>query len=418
MKKTPFGKGKKMSGQERPEEPKDKEMMDVFERASGVILDAANRCRNCNFCFSICPLFHSTRGFHSQTPSGLLQAIHYALKWDLIKGPEKNQLRDLLYLCTTCNGCVLRCKSKATGLPILQAIEAGRRVLVDMMIGPLPAQRKPLKNLNLYGNPYGERPEKRLDWSRGMPVKRLPREKAPILFYVGCTVAYDPALQRLGRILTSLLNKLKVDFGVLENEVCCGDPALRMGDEALFQELRNQNMDRFREANVRTMVTVSPHCFNAFFSEYPALREKMEILHYTEFLWRRLKEKGKALAKTQPQRVTYHDPCYLGKRNQRYDPPRQLLRMVAGIELVEMKMNREEALCCGGGGGRMYAEVEEVVKLSHLRLRQALDSRANVLATACPWCCTMLQNAANDLLVGDQIKVKDISEILEESIQQ
>ncbi len=374
-----------MNGQEQPDRFSDEAMLDIVDRAKEAVLDAAKRCRNCNFCFSICPLFHSTRGFHSQTPSGLLQAIHYALKWDLIESQEKDRLRDLLYLCTTCSGCVLRCKSKATGLPILQAIEAGRRILLDMMIGPLPAQRKPLKDLTLYGNPYGERPEKRLDWSRGMVIKRLPREKAPVLFYVGCTLAYDPALQRLGRNFVTLLNRLNVDFGVMENEVCCGDPALHMGDEALFKELMNQNMDRFREADVKTIVTFSPHCFNTFFSEYPSLREKIQILHYTEFLLRRLKENEKLFAKTQPQRVTYHDPCYLGKRNQMYDPPRQLLKMVPAIELVEMKMNREEALCCGGGGGRMYAEVEEEVKLSHLRVRQAVESGADVLATACPW---------------------------------
>jgi len=391
------------------------EMMDIAKRATDVVRDAASRCRNCNFCFSICPLFHSTRGFHSQTPSGLLQAVHYAIKWNLMEGREKSQLSDLLYLCTTCKGCVLRCASKATGLPVLQAIEAGRRILLDRMIGPLPAQRKALKDLNLYGNPYGERPEKRLDWLRGLAAKRLPKEKTPVLFYVGCTVAFDPALHRLGRTFATLLNRLDVDFGVLENEVCCGDPALRMGDEALFKELMNQNRNRFREAGVKTIVTFSPHCFNTFVTEYPSLREEVEVLHYTEFFPRLLKENRKVSAKRLPYRVTYHDPCYLGKHNQIYDPPRQLLKMVPGIELVEMRMNKEEALCCGGGGGRMYAEVEEETKLSHIRLRQALEAGSDVVATACPWCFTMLQNAVNDLQCTDKIKVKDIAEILKES---
>jgi len=390
---------------------------EFLEIAKETVLDAASRCRNCNYCFTICPLFQSTRGFMSQTPSGILQSIKYAIKWDLINGKEKETLRDLLYSCTTCNGCVVRCKSKATGIPILKAIEAGRKILREMMIGPLPQQRKPLQDLYRKGNPYGERPEKRFEWLEGINVKRLPKEKADVLLYVGCTISYDQELQSMGKNLITVFDKLNIDFGIMEQETCCGDPALRMGDEALFRELMNENIKSFKAAGVSQIVTASPHCFNTFLKEYQLEKQEWAVQHYVEFLLNSLKNKKMVFKKKLPYTVAYHDACYLGRHNQIYSPPRELLSMIPGLNLVEMKMKMEESLCCGGGGGRMYAEVEEEPKLSHTRLHQAIETGANVLASACPWCLTMLQNAAKDLQVTDKIKVMDITEILKESME-
>jgi Fe-S oxidoreductase len=380
------------------------------------VLDAASRCRNCNYCFTICPLFQSTRGFMSQTPSGILQSIKYAIKWDLLKGKEKEILRDLVYSCTTCNGCVVRCKAKATGIPVLEAIEAGRKILREMMIGPLPQQRKPLKDLLKNGNPYGEKHEKRFEWLEDLHVKRLPEEQADVLLYVGCSISYDHDLHGLGRNLLAVFDQLNIDYGILENETCCGDPALRMGDEAIFQELMNENIQLFKASGVKKIVTASPHCFNTFLNEYPASEKQWSVQHYVEFLLDVLKDKKAVLNKKLPYTVAYHDACYLGRHNQVYNPPRELITMVPGIKLVEMKMKMDEALCCGGGGGRMFAEVEEEPKLSYTRLQQAIDAGADILATACPWCFTMLQNAAKDLQLTDRIRVMDITGLLRESM--
>jgi Fe-S oxidoreductase len=381
-----------------------------------VILDAASRCRNCNYCFTICPLFESTRGFMSQTPSGIMQSIKYAIQWDMLGGEEKEALRDLLYLCTTCNGCVLRCKAKATGTPVLDAIQAGRKILREMMIGPLPKQRKPIKDIYMRGNPYGERPESRLDWLGNLQVKRLPRDKAAVLYYVGCTTAYEPNLHNIGRSLIGLLQFLDIDFGVLDGEECCGEPARRMGDEGLFQEMAGRNIGQFKEAGVKSIITTSPHCFTAFLNEYPPERGELEVLHYTQFLATVLKEKRPRFKEGSPRTVTYHDPCYLGKHNEMFDPPRELLTMIPGLRLVEMKMTRDESLCCGGGGGRMFAEVEEEQRLSDMRIGQALETGADVLATACPWCYNMLQTSVQDLHLTDKIRVMDVAEILFESV--
>jgi Fe-S oxidoreductase len=399
--------------------PDDESEDNLIEGSKKSILEAAGRCRNCNYCFSVCPIFQSTRGFMTQAPSGILQSLSYAIKWDLIKGEEKEILRDLVYACRTCNACVLRCKSKATGIAVLEAIQAGRKILREMMVGPMPQQRKPLKDLLLHGNPYGEKKEKRTEWVADLKVKRLPAQKAEVLLYVGCTIAYDPPLHKLGRSLVTVLEALDVDFGILENEICCGDPALRMGDEALFRELAHKNVEAFKAAGVKTIVTASPHCFTTFLKEYPSLKEQFVIEHYTEFLMKRLQERKPVLAKNPGTTVAYHDGCYLAKHNSILSSPRELLGAVPGLKLVEMKARGEEGLCCGGGGGLMFteAEAEPETKLPHTRVGQAMDAGARVLATACPWCFTMLDNAVKDLQLTDRISVMDIAEVLAASIR-
>ena len=286
-----------------------------------------------------------------------------------------------------------------------------------MMIGPLPQQRKPLKDIYLCGNPYGEKPETRLDWLKGLKVKMIPPEKADILCFIGCTTAYEPDLHHIGRSLVRLFQYLHIDFGILKEEICCGDPARRMGDEGLFQEMSNRNLHQFKSSGIKTIVSISPHCFNTFVNEYPSIEEEIKIQHYTQFLAQAFKERRPPFKKEVPCTVTYHDPCYLGKHNQIFTPPRELLQMIPGVKLVEMKMTKDESLCCGGGGGRMFAEVEEEPRLSDMRIGQALEVGAEVLTTACPWCYQMLKNSVQDLRLGDKIKVKDIAEFLNECLE-
>jgi Fe-S oxidoreductase len=405
-----------MDMEQKKESLEDVYAEDYIEKLKETVLDAARRCRNCNFCFTVCPLFVSTRELASQTPSGLMQSAKYAIKWDLFEGNDKEAIRDLLYLCTTCNSCVLRCKSKSAGVAILDAIKAGRKILTEMAIGPLPNQRKALKDIYLYGNPYGERPEKRLEGFKGLDIKTIPPGKAEVLYYVGCTTAYEPALHHIGKSLFRLFSRLKIDFGILNEEVCCGEPARRVGDEALFQEMMNRNLAKFGESGVKTVVTVSPHCFNTFLNEYSPVPAEMKIQHYTEFLCGAFKVQKPVFQKEIPSIVTYHDPCYLVKHNQVYEAPRELIKMIPGVQFVEMKKNRDDSLCCGGGGGRMYAEVEDEPRLAEARIGHALDVGANVIATACPWCYSMLRNAVQDLKVEDRIRVRDIAEMLDESI--
>ncbi len=382
------------------------------------IEDVCSSCYNCNFCFSACPNFDSTIGFQVQGPSGILQSLYYAVKWgDKLTDTDRKDLRDIVYACTTCRTCEITCASVSAGMPLLEVIEAGRKYLLESMIGPLPGQRNALESIYKYGNPYGESPDKRMAWLGDIKVKNLPGEKAEVLYYVGCTASYEPELHSLARSLVKLLQFFEVDFGVLESEVCCGDPVRSLGDEFLFQEMTSRNVEKFRASGIKRIVTISPHCFNAFTKKYENLKKEFVVEHYVQFLASCIKAKGPDFLKRIPHTVTYHDPCYLAKHNGIDEAPRELIQALPGIKFVEMPMNRKDSLCCGGGGGRMYAEMEEEKRLADMRVEQALATGADVIATACPWCHLMLHNAVRDLQMQNRIKVLDIAELLVEALE-
>lgn len=395
---------------------RDKMEEEYTEELKQKIFEETSKCRICMSCYVDCPLQLSTMGFVTQGPTGITQAIYYAILWDAFQGKDAEDLRDIVYSCTTCGSCVNRCKKSACGISIIDVVETGRQFLVEKMIGPLPDQKTALESIYKYGNPYGEAPDRRLAWLDDPKVKRLPDEQAEVLFYVGCTASYEPELHNLARSLVKLFKFLEEDFGVLVGEECCGDPVSTLGDEFLFQEMMGRNLEKFTAAGIKTIVTTSPHCFNSFLKKYGDFTDKFKVKHYTEFLAQAFEGRKAAFKKELPYTVTYHDPCYLGKHNSIYEPPRALLEAIPGVKLVEMEMTRENSLCCGGGGGRMYAEVEEEKRLADTRLEQALKVGADVIATACPWCHTMLLNAVRDQQAEEKIKVKDVAELLVEAL--
>jgi len=383
------------------------------------ISEVTRKCRICMSCYADCPLQMSTRGFVTQGPTGIAKALYYGMLWngDMLEGENAQDLREIVYSCTLCGACVARCKKSACGIDVVGIIEKGRQFMIEKMLGPLPQQRLALESIYKYGNPYGESPDKRLSWLKDPDVKRLPDQKAEVLFYVGCTTSYETELHGLAHSLVKLLKFLDVDFGVLASEVCCGDPVRTLGDEFLFEEMKSQNLEKFAASGVKTVVTTSPHCFTTFSQKYGDISDRFEVLHYTEFLVRAFEGKGDRFRKKLNYTVTYHDPCYLGKQNDIYDAPRSLITMIPGVRLVEMKMARANSLCCGGGGGRMYAEVEETQRLAETRVKQAQEVGADVIATACPWCHTMILNGVRDLHVHEKIAVRDVAELLVEALE-
>ncbi len=390
---------------------------DYTQTLSKYILDTVRRCRNCNYCFSACPLRVSTRGFQTQGPSGILQALYYGVRWNELGGEAGQELCEILYNCTTCNSCVNTCKDKSAGMPLLEVFEKGRNLLVEKMLGPLEEQRSVLASIQRYGNPYQRPASERMPWLAQESVTPLPDEKAEVLLFVGCTASYEPDLFPLGRAMIRIMNYLEVDFGVLAEETCCADPVCRIGDKLLFEALAEENQRRFQATGAKTLVTFSPHCMNAFLKDYEGLEDSFVIRHYTEFLLDRLKARKPEFKVSLNRTVTYHDPCYLSKHNNILEPPREILRMIPGVNLLEMKDSRRQSLCCGAGGGRMYAEVEETTRLANIRVGQAMDVGAELLATACPYCHVMLSNAVKDLGLEDKIKVMDVAEILAWSLR-
>ena len=379
------------------------------------IRDATAKCYNCNFCLSACPVIQSNERFVGCGGSGLTQALYYAGRWDLWDKPEAQELMHNLYRCTMCKSCVNTCQSLSAGIPLMEIIEKGRKIMVEKALGPMPAQRKALESMLAYGNPYGQPQESRLEWLEGLELKWLPGEPAEVLLYLGCSTCYEPLLQKSGLALIKLLKQVGVDFGILAQERTSGDVAIRLGEDVLFEELAERNREAFAAAGAKHIVCLSPHDYDTFVSDYEGLGDEYHIWHYSQYLSQEL---APALARLKggfAGKVTYHDPCYLSKHHGITQPPRELLGNLEGLELVEMRLSGKDNLCCGGGGGRMFTEVEETQRLADLRVGQALETGAQVVATACPWCHLMLDNAVKDLKVEDRLRVREISELLAEA---
>jgi Fe-S oxidoreductase len=393
-------------------------MREPFEDGEQIkqgILDIVSKCVKCRFCFSRCPVYEVSDGWVTQGPSGITQSLYYGVKCNHID----KALRDILMRCTTCRSCEIICERLMAGVSLVEAIRNGRRLLLEQGIAPISGQQRALESLQALGNPYGKPPSKRTAWAKGLELKSLeePPKFASLLYHVGCTPSFDERAQRVAKSIVGVLQRAGVAFGVLEQEKCSGETALVMGERALFEELAEQNLQRFSKADISQILTTSPHDFNCFLKDYPEQIRKIHIMHYTQFFSDLVDRGGLIFQRSIPRKVTYHDPCYLGKHNQIYEEPRKLLMAVPGLELVEMKRNRQESLCCGGGGGRMWADFDEAAHLAETRVLEALETGADTLATACPYCLINFEDALKVLDKEDSIVIRDVSEILLESME-
>jgi Fe-S oxidoreductase len=246
-----------------------------------------------------------------------------------------------------------------------------------------------------------------------------------ILLFVGCYYAYDPRMRKVAEATVDLLKRAGVDFGILgSKESCCGESIRKTGNEEVFKSLARENIKTFIDHGVKRVLVASPHCYHTFKNEYPEFMVHLDVVHISQFLLElveegRLELNGSLASRREGAagtKVTFHDPCYLGRHNGIFEEPRQLLRKIEGLELVEMPDSRQDSLCCGGGGGRIWAETPKEERFSDLRVEQAVEVGAQVLATSCPYCISNFEESR--LAMGeDAPEVKDITEVLLEAIQ-
>jgi len=266
------------------------------------------------------------------------------------------------------------------------------------------------------GNPWSEPREKRTQWMQGLDVPTF-GEGTEYFLFVCCTSAYDARSQNIARAMVKVLSAAGVSFGVIgEEEACCAESVRKMGDETLFTNTAQKSIKLYTSKGVKKIITTSPHCYTTFTKEYPELGGEFEVLHYTQLLARLLADGKLKLSKTLDKKVTYHDPCYLGRHNEVYEEPRALLSAVTGGNLVEMKRIRKESLCCGGGGGRLWMETKPEWRFSDLRIHEACETGASILATACPYCISMLEDSRKTVNKEDVIEIKDIAELIAEAL--
>jgi succinate dehydrogenase/fumarate reductase iron-sulfur protein len=370
-------------------------------------------CTKCTICFSACPAAIDKKFLG---PSALTANYRFiADSRDEGLDERLKPMADNVWLCTSCNSCTLFCPKLVN---CSNAVVEDRSVLVEM--GFIPRTVKDvLESVMKYHNPMGTHQSKRMAWAEGLNIKTFPNvTKADVLYFVCCSTAYDVRNREIARTLAAIFERLGVDYATLgEEEWCCGDHILRMGEKGLFEILAEHNAAVFQKFNADRVVTVSPHCYNTFKNDKPYKELGLNVQHYTQFLAEAI-EKGKLKpSKRVEKRVAYHDPCFLGKRNQIYNEPRQILQSIKGLELIEMQRTRESSFCCGGGAGRVWTEEADPEKRPCVnRVKEALEMEVDTIAVACPFCVTTLEDAVKVLEVENKIAVKDILEILKEAL--
>jgi Fe-S oxidoreductase len=283
--------------------------------------------------------------------------------------------------------------------------------------GAIPQNLRPiLGSVHSHGNPWAEDRSKRINWTQGLEVPTFGPDSDYFLF-ICCTSAFDQRSQKIARAIVELLRAAGVSFGIIGNEEsCCGESVRKIGDEALFTKMAEQNIALFKEKGVKKIITTSPHCFTTFSKEYPELGGQFEVQHYSQFL-SKLVQEGKLTPKNAlDKKVVYHDPCYLGRHNEVYGDPRDLLKAIPGLELMEFSQNKAFSLCCGGGGGRLWMETKPEQRFSDKKMIEAADRGAQVLATACPYCITLFEDSRKGTGKEEQIEVKDLTELLQASL--
>jgi len=370
------------------------------------IAEACVGCR-CGCCKDECPMYSEIIE-ESISPKGRNVLIRAVAKG--VVEPDERVMR-IAYSCLLCRRDEITCTAK---LKNAAATEAFRKYLIDKKMPLLPMHQQLVKSLENYGNPWQEPKSARKRWARELKDRRAVPGKTETLFYVGCTSALDRSLQDGPIALARLFDAAGEKFGLLlEDEVCCGSTAKRIGHSKLFDSMRKENEKRIRATGARRVVTACSGCLKTMRQDYPGMSDDIELLHSSEYL-SKLVRSGKLAFRRMPLRVTYHDPCHLGRHAGIYDVPRELIKAVPGVELVEMRSSREKARCCGGGAGVKTAYPEIALKASVRRVKEAEATGARTLITTCPFCMQTLREGARS--IGSDLKVIELSVFLDSAL--
>jgi len=321
---------------------------------------------------------------------------------------------DEIWACTTCRACQEMCP--VYNEHIDKIIDLRRNLVLEQASIPETAEGA-LRSIEARGHPWRGTTLSRTDWAEGLEIKTLADDSdVDILYWVGCTEALEDRSVKIAQATGKLLKLAGIKFGILgAEESCCGEPARRLGNEYLFQIQAQKNIELLKGYNVKKIVTACPHCYNTLKNEYPQYGGDFEVIHHTQFFANLLEEGRLRIIKGNGGVVTYHDSCYLGRYNNIYQPPRQLLNNMPDVTVVEMEQNRRSSFCCGGGGGRMWLEERIGRRISELRIEQVLETKAQIVATACPFCLQMFDDAIKAKAVEESLKVMDIAELIAES---
>ena len=386
-------------------------------------LDACTRCGRCQ---DACPAYFSGKELN---PKKLIQdlLIHLQQVYSIpLSGKPIEDRPDMIsdviteeviWDCTTCRACVQSCPVYIEHVDKL--IDMRRNLTMERSIIPEAAQGA-LKSMGTRMHPYRGTTATRTDWFEGIEgIKVMAEDSAvDLLYWVGCSAALDERNMKVARAVASILQKAGINFGVLgDEEACCGDPARRMGDEYLFQTICQQNIEILKGYEVKKIITACPHCFNSLMKEYPQFEGNFEVVHHTRFIADLIREGKLTVGSNGSRKAAYHDSCYLGRYNDIYDEPRSLLKSIDGIESRELPRHRSNSFCCGGGGGHMWMEEDPGKRINTRRVEEIIGEGVDVVATACPYCLTMFEDALKAKGVEESVFARDLSELIAETLK-
>jgi Fe-S oxidoreductase len=389
------------------------------------MLDFAT-CTECGRCQSACPAWNTDKPL---SPKLLIMALRdnmFASATPLMGGEgEMTALvpnvidPDVLWSCTTCGACVEECP---VDIEHIDAIVDMRRYQV-LMESEFPSEAGlMLRNVENQGDPWGLGQGKRTEWTQALDFEvpvitgTIP-DDIEYLYWVGCAGALDERARKGAQATARMLHRAGVTFGILgPKESCTGDPVRRLGNEYLYQEQGRLNISTLDEAGVKKIIATCPHCFNTIKNEYPSLGGNYEVIHHAQLLEHLVKAGKLTPGSAYSGKVTYHDPCYLGRHNRVINEPRTVLSAIPGVEQVEMRRCKERGFCCGAGGARMWLEENIGKRVNMERTEEALGTGADVVSTACPYCMIMLDDAVRAHGKEEEVRVLDLSQLVEESL--
>jgi Fe-S oxidoreductase len=375
------------------------EVIDEIKEAGGEIFKL---CFQCGLCDAVCP-WNKVRPFSIRK---IIREAAFGLSE--IEGED-------IWRCTTCGTCPAQCPRGVKQIDVSVSL---RRVATAYEVFPASVRsaRTARASLISEGNPLQGDRKKRADWAKDLSVKTY-TEGMEALYFVGCYLSYDPRMKKVAVATANILNKAGVKFGILgDKESCCGESIRKTGSEEVFKNLAKENIKAFIDNGVKKIIVSSPHCYHTFKNEYPEFMVNFEVVHMNQYLLDLMNDGRLELKGECSKKVTYHDPCYLGRHNGVYDEPRDVLKKIPGLELVEMEAHGKNSLCCGGGGGRIWMDTPQEERFSDIRLKQAKETRAQILTTSCPYCITNFEESRLNLEYEDILEIKDITEIVNDML--
>jgi Fe-S oxidoreductase len=382
-------------------------------------------CTECGRCQELCPAWNTDKPLSPKNLIVDLKKNLHANKPLILEQKneetssiiDENVTEDVIWSCTSCRACEIACP---VFIEHTDKIYDVRRNLVMMESRFPPEVQTVFKNMETNASPWAFSSSERANWAENLNIKKMSdlgsADELDVLLWVGCAGSYDDRNKKVVASFVNLLNKAGIKFAILgTEEQCTGDAARRIGNEYLFQTLAKANIENLNRYRVKKIVTACPHCFNTLKNEYGELGGQYEVTHHSQYIAQLVSQGKLKSSKPISETVTFHDSCYLGRWNNVYSEPRQAIQSIPEVKLVEMKLNQEKGMCCGAGGGRMWMEEHLGKRINLARTEQALETGATTVATACPFCITMINDGMKEKEMVGKIKVKDISELIDET---